>query len=204
MTIVYPLALLAITVLIALAALRKRLNAIAFVCIGLGLTYEAIGILLWIGKLVGLMQGNHLEIKTTFVSIGTSEGVKNLVSGGANTALILIAVGTYLLCAITMVALAITTLRNYRPEHPFHPKFQQNLQRLAWTLLAGGVITVIVQATCEIIWAFETPSSSAPSLGYASSFPNGAAWIVPGAIVMLLPAVVKRGMEMKDEVDYLV
>lgn len=205
MTVVPVLVILAIGFLAALVALRKKPGYIAFLCIGLGLLYEAAGMALWAVKLAGLAIGGSIEVQPVFVTLVTAAGKQNIVSGGANTALIVACIGVYLMCAGVVLVLAVLALREYQRERTFNATFHKTVQRLALVMVGGGLLTLLTQTACEAAWAMTFDTRAGMAVAPATSYlPNGAAWIVPGAIIMLLPAVVKRGMEMKDEVDYLV
>lgn len=209
MNVIPVLVILAVALLAALVAapvvLRKNPSRIAYICIGMALVYEAVGMVMWTVQLAGLAKGTTIEIRPTIVSLVTAAGKQNLISGGLNSVLIATSVGIYLLCAATVITMSIMVMRDYQRERTFNSIFHKNLQRLALVLVAGGILTLLTQVACEATWAltFDTRASMAAA-PTASNLPNGAAWIVPGVIIMLLPAVVKRGMEMKDEVDYLV
>ncbi|MDO5722183.1 MAG: hypothetical protein Q4P06_06550 [Actinomycetaceae bacterium] len=203
------------TVMIALAALVSVVVVITLVKLGktqlatailmLAIAYEVVGMTLWVYQMTQLFSGAPFAVATRFIHLGTSAGNHAMVAGGSTTALLAAAITTYLVCAAIVVTTAVKVLLDYRHQRSFTTAANRTLTHLGRAMVFGGITTVLVQFTCEAIWsALWEPNLANQVTQSATTLPNGAAWIVPGTIIMLLPTLMSKAISMKDEVDYLV
>lgn len=195
---------------------RDKIGKVSVLLCWLLLTYEAIGLVLNLAAGTVLFTAPTVLVARKYTEYSFDGVSVPVAATGGKKALIALPFLVYVIAAVILIVALIRVLLAYQRHTFFDRSFLRQVTFLGRTLFFGGLATVITRYIVEIIAEMITLQSP---LIYAQltdegrvigwngewwSYGDSVAWIVPGIIIMMLPALIRKGVELQREVDYLV
>lgn len=193
---------------------RGKVGTISVLLCWLLLTYEAIGLILNLAAGTVLFTAPTVLVARKYTDFSFDDTAVPMVGTGGQKILLAVPYFVYVVAATILIVAIIRVLLAYQRHTFFDRSFVSRVSQLGRALFFGGLATVITRFVVESAsFVFLSPfvhahlTDEGQITGWNGewwSYGDGAAWIVPGIIIMMLPALIQKGVELQREVDYLV
>ncbi|MDO5729606.1 MAG: hypothetical protein Q4P71_08290 [Actinomycetaceae bacterium] len=195
---------------------RGQVGPIALLLCWLLLAYETVGLLVNLIAAPVLISAPTVLVTRKYTEYSFDGVSVPVVAAGGKKFLVALPFLVYVVAAVILIVALIRVLLAYQRHTFFDRSFLRQVTFLGRTLFFGGLATLITRFAVEII--AETITQHSPLIhaqltdggrvigwnGEWWSYGDGVVWIVPGIIIMMLPALIQKGVELQREVDYLV
>jgi hypothetical protein len=108
----------------------------------------------------------------------------------------------FMLASIPMLGYAIRVIDEARAGDPFTPAMVRRLRKLGLLVLVLGLLSGVVEYTAQaVLLAISLPDDQSLRFGAAIDHYPSLWWLLPGLVLLAVSEVVKRGCDLRAELD---
>ncbi len=111
----------------------------------------------------------------------------------------------FVLASIPMIIYAIRLIEDARRNDPFTPAMVRRLRKLGLMVLVLGLLSEVVEYTARtVLLNISLPDDESLRFGASINQHPSLWWLLPGLVLLGISEVVKRGCDLRDELDGMI